>query len=295
MSVMEQLKNDLMTFSTSSTTNSTLVSDTPALRKKKANAVPAYVLLILSCGIVLRIFSDRGYSSILTLGAGIQFFGFQMLLIKVQYSKSVAGISRRTLETYAMVLAVKLMSTLFRQGYLPVDRSGDFMYQLADILSLATVMRLINFMHTTYASTYQEEHDTLDVSRVFPICFLLAVFIHGDLNNSFIFDTIWTLHMNMDVVAMIPQLWMLSRIGEVEGMTSHFVAAMVASRGCSFSFWFYGFRELKRGNGMNLCGWQLIGAHCLQFLIAADFMFYYILAWIRMRKMVLPTRGAIEL
>jgi len=293
---MEQLKNEIMTSFGATTTTAPLVSDiSPLSRKKNVNAVPAYLLLIVCCAGVLRLFSDRGYSSVLTLGAGIQFFGFQMLLLKVQRQKSVAGISRRTLETYAMVLAVKLTSTLFRQGYLPVDRSGDFIYQLADILSLATVMRLINYMHTTYAATYQEEHDTLDVSRVFPICFLLAVFIHGDLNNSFIFDTIWTLHMNMDTVAMIPQLWMLSKIGEVEGMTSHFVAAMVASRACSFSFWFYGFRELKRGNGMNLCGWQLVGAHSLQLLIAADFMFYYCLAWFRMRKMVLPTRGAMDL
>ena len=28
---------------------------------------------------------------------------------------------------------------------------------------------------------------------------------------------------------------------------------MVFSRACSFSFWFYGFRELKRGNSINLC------------------------------------------
>ena len=34
-------------------------------------------------------------------------------------------------------------------------------------------------------------------------------------------------------VAMLPQLWMLSRIsGEVQGMTAHFVLAIMVSRIC---------------------------------------------------------------
>lgn len=285
ISKIDQLKNDfLMTFSTS--------PDSPSLgssKRKQTNAAPAYLLLLMAAGIMLRIFSDRGYSSVLTLGAGVQFFGFQMLLSKVQRHKSVAGISLRTVETYALVLFVKLCSTIFRQGYLPVDRSGDFVYQFADILSLATVLRLIKYMRTTYHATYQQEYDTMDISPVFPICVLMAIFIHGDLNNSFFFDTIWTIHMNLDTVAMIPQLWMLSKIGEVESMTSHFVAAIVFSRACTFSFWSYGFQELRRGERINLCGYQLIAAHALQLLFAADFSYYYAKAWFCSRKMVLPS------
>ena len=34
--------------------------------------------------------------------------------------------------------------------------------------------------------------------------------------------------MNLDVVAMVPQLWLISRLGEVEGMTS---AALYSRQG----------------------------------------------------------------
>merc|ERR1719453_184071 len=151
-----------MTFSTAPS-SSALGSS----KKKDIRATPAYLLLILITGVVLRIFSDRGYSSVLTLGAGVQFFGFQMLLLKVHRQKSVAGISARTLETYALVLCVKLCSTLFRQGYLPVDRSGDFVYQILDMMSLATVIRLLYYVRTTYRGTYQDELDTMDITRLF--------------------------------------------------------------------------------------------------------------------------------
>ena len=41
-----------------------------------------------------------------------------------------------------------------------------------------------------------------------------------------------------DEVAMLPQLWMLSRIGgEVQGMTAHFVLAIMVSRICQTAFW----------------------------------------------------------
>jgi len=285
--MMEQLKKEALTFSTAQP--STL--EPTYHRKKSSIVVPAYMLLFLTCLVVRRVFSDKGYSSVLTLGAGTQFFGFMMLIHKVHRQKSVAGISRRSLETYALVLMVKLTSTLFRQGYLPVDRSGDWVYQLGDIASLAAVLHLMIEMHTTYKATYQEEYDTLDVTRCYPICVLMAIFIHGDLNNSFVFDTIWTLHMNLDTVAMIPQLWLIARLGEVEGMTSHWVFCMVFSRACSFSFWFYGFRELKRGNSINLCGWQLVLAHAIQLLLATDFLYYYMVSWYKQKKMVLPTGG----
>ena len=42
-------------------------------------------------------------------------------------------------------------------------------------------------------------------------------FIHADLNRSFLYDTIWAASTNLDTVAMLPQLWMMTRIGgEVE-------------------------------------------------------------------------------
>ena len=85
---------------------------------------------------------------------------------------------------------------------------------------------------------------------------------------------------------------MLTKLGgEVESLTSHFVAAMVVSRCLSFSFWFYGYKELvPQAGGPNIGGYTIIVAHSLQLLLCADFMYYYLKGLSQgSRKMVLPT------
>lgn len=49
-------------------------------------------------------------------------FGF-VCSAEVKYQKSVAGMSSRTLEMYVLFFLFRLGSTLFKNGYLPVDRS----------------------------------------------------------------------------------------------------------------------------------------------------------------------------
>merc|ERR1719231_1690637 len=105
---------------------------------------------------------------------------------------------------------------------------------------------------------------------------------------------------NLDTVAMLPQLWMVTKLGEVESMTSHFVALLIASRACSFAFWFYGYKELRddpRGGRatLNLAGWQLIAAHALQLLLSLEFLYYYVKARIKGGRMQLPKPATINL
>ena len=37
--------------------------------------------------------------------------------------------------------------------------------------------------------------------------------MHADLNRSELFDTIWAVSTNIDTLAMLPQLWMMSKVG----------------------------------------------------------------------------------
>jgi hypothetical protein len=249
-----------------------------------------YLNFIVAALVVYCIFSDAGYSSVLTLGAALQCLAFYSLLQRVDRSKSLAGISMKTMELYAIYMVMRLGCTLTRSGYLPVDRSGDWVYQAADIASLACVFQILNLKNDpTLRSTYQEQYDTMDVKRALPGCVILGLFIHGHLNDSFVFDSLWQASTNVDTLAMVPQLWMLSRIGgEVDGMTANFVANLFFSRACSFSFWFYGYKELRRGTGPNLAGGLLILCHTVQLILSADFLYYYAVARWKGNKLVLP-------
>jgi len=266
-----------------------MFSDSPSPKHQRdaVHVLTGYAVFGLCSLIVMRLFSDCSFSAVLTLGAGLQCLGFHLLVVKVQTQKSVAGLSMKTLEVYALVFLFRLSSTLVRNGYLPVDSSGDFVYQTADILSLWSVLRLLKLVHQ-YQRTYQEEFDTFAVERVVPVCIVMAMFIHGNLNSSWFFDTVWFASMNLDTVALLPQLWMLAKIGgEVEGMTSHFIALVMLSRVCQFAFWFYGFRELMR-SGPNIAGWQMITAHGLQLVLSVDFGYHYMKARLLGRRMTLP-------
>merc|ERR1719265_182310 len=76
---------------------------------------------------------------------------------------------------------------------------------------------------------------------------------------------------------MCPQLWMLvMKGGEIEALTSNFVALMFLSKCLSFSFWFTGYPELApKDGGFNKVGCLILSAHTAQMLLSADFMYHY--------------------
>jgi len=257
---------------------------------KRGNGNPiasGYFVFSLCAVIVYRVFSDLDFSSIYTLGMATQCLAFYLLTAKVDMQRSVSGISAKALKVYVMVFSIRLCSTMFRNGYLPVDQSGDWVFQTADILSLFMAVKLLRRVQT-HRSTYQEEYDTFDVFRLVPPCIILAAFVHGHLNSCPIFDTFWTTAMNLDTIAMLPQLWMLAKIGgEVDGMTSHFVVVLAFSRLCGFTFWYYGYVELYRVS--KVAAYQLLFAHGLQVLLCLDFVYYYLVARMKGKRMQLPT------
>jgi len=252
----------------------------------------SYVVFAMCACVVMKEFSDHDFSAVLTFGAGVQTLGFLSLLLKVRAQKTVKGVSSKTLEMYVAVYMCRLASTLVKNGYLPVDRSGDWAYQLADIVTLLIVFQLLYCCHKTHGTTYQAEHDTLQISHAILPCVLVALFTHGDLNSNQFFDVMWSVSMNLDTVALLPQLWMLTKIGgEVDGMTTHFVAAIFVSRGCALAFWVYGFVELAPKGGPNVAGWTIVIMHGVQLLLSADFMMHYMKSRFFGSKMVLPQSG----
>jgi len=253
----------------------------------------SYVVFAMCACVVAKEFSDHDFSAVLTFGAGVQCLGFLALLLKTRAQKTVKGVSSKTLEMYVGVFMFRLSSTMVKNGYLPVDRSGDWAYQLADVVSLLIVFQLLYCCHKTHGSTYQLEHDTLEINKALIPCFVLALCTHGDLNSNKFFDVMWTISMNLDTVALLPQLWMLTKIGgEVEGMTTHFVVAIFVSRTCAMAFWYYGYGELAPSDGgPNIAGWTIMVMHALQILLSADFIMHYLKSKFFGQKMVLPENG----
>eukprot|EP00746_Dinoflagellata_sp_MGD_P156561 gnl/MRDRNA2_/MRDRNA2_85875_c0_seq5.p1 gnl/MRDRNA2_/MRDRNA2_85875_c0~~gnl/MRDRNA2_/MRDRNA2_85875_c0_seq5.p1 ORF type:complete len:280 (+),score=37.30 gnl/MRDRNA2_/MRDRNA2_85875_c0_seq5:103-942(+) len=234
---------------------------------------------------------SAGFSSFLTLGAGFQCLGFVLLAMKVQNQRATTGLSGKTLAMYALTLCFRLSSTVHLNGYLPVDQTGDWAYQAIEICSLALVCYLMRCCFVTHRATYQEQHDSFPLSYQNMVmgCFILAVMIHPNLDRWTFFDIMWTTGCYLETLSMLPQLWMLSKIGEVEALASHFVVLSVLARVCSLIFWYRGFAELRPVHGgFNFPGWGVMGAHVAQLLLSCDFVFLYLKS-VGRSKMTLPS------
>jgi len=247
-----------------------------------------YLSFVFGWFAVFGKFSSMDFSAIVTCASCVQCLGFSLLTLKVRASKSVAGLSSKMLTMFALHLATRLTSTSLKNGYIPVDKSGDFMYQLFDAMSLLLVLNLLYSMHKKHAYSYQEEYDTLPLAPMIAPCVVVAFFVHGTFNKSFFFDVTWAISTNLETFVLVPQLWMLAKMGgQVDSMTGHFVACIVASTVMQFTFWWWTGCELEK-RGPNIAHQLIVCMQVLKLVLGADFMYYYTMAWFSGSQVVLP-------
>merc|ERR1719281_1190612 len=210
----------------------------------------------------------------------LQVLAMIFLRVKITKTRNACGISANSLTLQAFVHALRLCSTLVMRGYLPTDGTGEWLYQAGDIVTLGMCLHLLYSVRETYRHSYQAHLDSCAVWPILAVSVTAAILVHPDLNDALFWDSIWTSALYVDVVAMVPQLWMLSKIGgEVDALNCHYVGATAFSKCISLCFWFHGFVELAPlDGGFNLAGWVIITAHIIQLLLLCDFLFVYIKA-----------------
>merc|ERR1719352_1052043 len=74
----------------------------------------------------------------------VQCLSVVLLGLQMVTTGSATGISAKALSLDALALCCRLSSTLWLNGYLPVDASGDYIYQIIDICSLCVVGWLLH-------------------------------------------------------------------------------------------------------------------------------------------------------
>jgi len=244
-----------------------------------SNLLVAWVCFVGLGGWIYHELAEKAFTSILTLSVFAQALAFLFLCKDISASRSVTGISGGTMVMHAVKLVCRLSTTLWLDGYLPTDKSGDWIYQVGDVLSLLMVFQILFYIHVSHKASYQFDHDTLDVRNVLLVAFVLAVLVHPSLNAWTPFDVLWTAHLYIDAVAMVPQLWMISKAGgQVRGYTAHYIGATLLSNFLSGMFWFYACPELGEQGKINMAGLAVNGAHLVQLLLGLDVGFFYVKA-----------------
>jgi len=254
-----------------------------------------YLLFGFLWFVIFGRFSTLDFSAIVTCASFAQCFGLAILSVKVYATKSVKGLSSGMLAMFVLHLGTRLSSTSIKNGYVPVDVSGDYMYQLLDFTTMLLCFHLLFCIHKKYEHSYQEEFDSLPLMPLIVPCVVLAVFVHGSFNNSAFFDTLWQISTNLETFVLLPQLWMLSKMGgKVDTVTAHFVACMVASGVMTFTFWWWTGIELEK-RGPCLAHQVILGLQFLRLVLGADFMYYYTMAWLGGTNVVLPAHDECEM
>lgn len=239
----------------------------------------AYAVFLLIAMIIYHMVAEGEFSAILTMSVMLQCLAIGLLVMQMMSSGSAAGISVKALILDALAFACRLSSTTWLNGYLPADITGDYIFQFFDIASLVLTLWLVHRVLTVNVETYNESDDSLPIAPLFLGALVLAVIFHGDLDARPLFDILWMTGLFTGTVAVLPQLWLITRKGGcVEALTSHSVAVMAVSRMLSGIFMWYARHDITCSpwiEGFNHAPWAILGSHALHLLLLGDFAYYY--------------------
>jgi len=244
--------------------------------------------------------SAGDFSFLMTYGSLSRMFGFGILNVKTFTSKRATGVSVKTLQLYCVVFFFRLTSIVRHEGYLPYDKSGDWLYHVIEFLALFFTATALYGCMGPFKSTYQSNLDKFGEMSVPPGAgavylavpiLLLAMLVHPNLNSDFFSDVAWTYSMYLESVALVPQLFMFQKqeSGVVELLTAHFVAALGFGRILEFMFWIYSYHELATAQGSTMPGYLALFAQFIQLVLMLDFFWYYYLAVKNATPLVLPS------
>jgi hypothetical protein len=245
------------------------------------HVVVIYLAFAIGAYGVYHHIAEQEFSSILTMAVIVQTLATVFMCVQVITKKSVVGVSARGLTLEAIAVALRLSSTVWLNGYLPTDATGDHVYQIADFCSLGMLLYLLHRVLVTNRCSYQEDDDnSFTMGPTILVCFALAAVLHADMDENPLFDTLWMTGLFAGVVAVLPQLWLIMRTGgRAEAMTCHYIAAMALSKILSGIFMWEAREDITCKPWIE--GFQhgivtILMAHAVHLLLLCDFMYCYV-------------------
>ncbi|CAK1547143.1 unnamed protein product [Leptosia nina] len=194
-----------------------------------------------------------------------------ILLLKIWKTRSCAGISGKSQILFSIVYTARYLDLLTTY----VSAYNTVMKVVFIVASYATVY----LMYVKFRATYDHNHDTFRIEFLLIPCVILALLI----NREFTFlEVLWTFSIYLESVAILPQLFLVSKTGEAESITSHYLFALGSYRGLYLLNWIY--RYIVEDH------YELIAiiAGVVQTVLYCDFFYLYITKVLKGKKLQLP-------
>lgn len=158
------------------------------------------------------------------------------------------GISGKSQILFAVVYLSRYLDlfTTFISVY------NTFMKFVFVVSSLGTLY----LMYLKFRATYDHNHDSFRIEFLLVPCVILALLINHDFTvlevslsyvlqtflgsiifNLLFFQVLWTFSIYLESVAILPQLFLVSKTGEAESITSHYLFALGSYRALYILNW----------------------------------------------------------
>jgi len=194
-----------------------------------------------------------------------------ILLLKIWKTRSCSGVSGKTQIMFALCFITR---------YLDLFLNFVSLYNtVMKCLYLAASVGTCYLIYVKFRATYDGNHDSFRMEFLIIPAAGLACLI----NHKFVpLEVLWTFSIYLEAVAILPQLFMISKTGEAETITSHYLFAQGMYRAFYIANWAYryhyeGFYDLIA-----------IIAGVFQTILYCDFFYLYITKVAKGGKIELP-------
>mmetsp|Transcript_3622 Transcript_3622/g.13112 ORF Transcript_3622/g.13112 Transcript_3622/m.13112 type:complete len:207 (-) Transcript_3622:87-707(-) len=201
-------------------------------------------------------------------------FSVLVLLLKIQATKSCAGVSLRTQELYAMIFVTRYLDLC--SSFISVYNTVMKLIFIASSFCIIWYMRL----HRIVSQTYDKEQDTFRITFLVVPSFVLAMVLNHEFTVT---EVLWTFSIYLEAVAILPQLVLLQRTCNVDTLTGNYVFLLGSYRTLYIMNWVYrfvaepGYRQ-----------WIVWISGLIQTGLYCDFFYYYIRSWRKNERLSLP-------
>lgn len=198
-------------------------------------------------------------------------FAIIILLLKIWTTRSCAGISGKSQVLFALTFIARYLDIVI--NYVSIYNT------VMKIIYLAASIATVYFMYVKFKATYDHNHDTFRLEFLLVPAFVLSLIINHEF--SFI-EVMWTFSIYLESVAILPQLFMVSKTGEAETITSHYLFMLGSYRALYIVNWVY--RYYTEGF------YDIIAtiAGIIQTVLYCDFFYLYITKVLKGKKLQLP-------
>ncbi|KAL5279553.1 KdelR family protein [Megaselia abdita] len=194
-----------------------------------------------------------------------------VLLLKIWKTRSCAGISGKTQILFTIVYLTRYLD-LFTTYISLYNSLMKFIFLVA---SGATVY----MMYVKFKATYDHNHDSFRIEFLLAPAAVLALLINHEFT---VMEILWTFSIYLEAVAILPQLFLVSKTGEAETITSHYLFALGSYRALYLLNWIYRYYSETH--------YDLIAifAGIVQTILYCDFFYLYITKVLKGKKLQLP-------